>query len=237
MKAKRILASILLTLIIVTPVTIIISAKVQNYIDEQLVDYRSQIAILGDEKFALEEENKILQENLDTYVAIVEENRENYNNNLMNLRESLDELQIQNNELLECLETDGLHIRMYNLTEEDLDLLCRCAQAEAGYENYQSQIYVVNTILNRVESQYFPNTIKEVIYDHDGDYYQFTVAKNGMINTEAREDTVNNIKDAFLFNKFDLPLKMLYFHATGTESNCTPYIECEGTTFGYGKYY
>ena len=36
-----------------------------------------------------------------------------------------------------------------------------------------------------------------------------------------------------LFNKFDLPLHVLYFHATGVKSSYNTYIECEGTTFFY----
>lgn len=135
----------------------------------------------------------------------------------------------------ETVEEDlgGIHTELYDLSEEEFDLLCRCAQSEAGYKNFQSQIYVVNVIMNRVNSEHFPNSVTEVINEHRGDLYQFSVVKNGMIETEAVEETINNVREALIQNKLDLPSEIIYFHATGTRPNCTPYIECEGTTFGY----
>ena len=47
--------------------------------------------------------------------------------------------------------------------------------AEAENEPYEGKIYVVDTILNRVDSKHFPNTVRCVIYQKD----QFTSMWNG----------------------------------------------------------
>jgi N-acetylmuramoyl-L-alanine amidase len=51
----------------------------------------------------------------------------------------------------------------YGITGEELDLLERIVQAEAGGEDLKGKILVANVILNRVHSSRFPNDIKSVI--------------------------------------------------------------------------
>ena len=229
MKQKRIVAVVMLILILVTPITVTAGVYVENYIDS----LNTNIKQLEEKNISLMESHVDMSHTIEQYEFVIDDNRKNYNDNIYNMNESLQRLKQQNNELMKCIEESGTHIMTSNFTEKDIDLLSRCAQAEAGYGNYQSQIYVVNVILNRVHSDQFPDTIEEVIYQHSGQYYQFTVAKNGAVRTQAREDTVENVKDALLYNKMTLPPNILFFHATGTESNCTPYIECQGSTFGY----
>lgn len=229
MKQKRIVAAVILILMLVTPITVTAGIYVENYIDALNIHIKQ----LEGKNISLMESYVDMSQTIEQYEFVIDDNRKNYNDNIYNMNESLQRLKQQNNELMRCVEESGAHIVTSNFTEKDIDLLSRCAQAEAGYGNYQSQIYVVNVILNRVHSDQFPDTIEEVIYQHSGQYYQFTVAKNGAIRTQAREDTVTNVKDALLYNKMNLPPNILFFHATGTESNCTPYIECQGSTFGY----
>ena len=65
--------------------------------------------------------------------------------------------------------------KMKHLSQEDVDLISRVVMAEAEDEPYEGKIYVVDTILNRVDSKHFPNTVREVIYQKD----QFTSMWNG----------------------------------------------------------
>ena len=51
----------------------------------------------------------------------------------------------------------------YGITGEELDLLEKIVQAEAGGEDLKGKILVANVILNRVNSSKFPNDIKSVI--------------------------------------------------------------------------
>lgn len=224
MRVVYVLASLIILLIVI---------HVVDYFSDYIGGLENHVKELEEQNSSLEKSNSEMWQTIQQYEFTIDDNRKNYNDNIYNLNESLQKLRQQNNELMECIEESGTHVITSDFTEEEIDLLSRCAQAEAGHGNYQAQIYVVNVILNRVNSDKFPNTIKEVIYQHGGELYQFTVVKNGAIENIASDDTVDNIKDALLFNKMTLPPNILFFHATGTESNCTPYIECEGSTFGY----
>lgn len=51
----------------------------------------------------------------------------------------------------------------YDTLVADIDLLERCVQAEAGNQGLTGKRLVAAVILNRVESEKFPNTISEVI--------------------------------------------------------------------------
>jgi spore germination cell wall hydrolase CwlJ-like protein len=88
----------------------------------------------------------------------------------------------------------------------DYILLSKIIQVEAGYETYQSQLAVGSVIMNRVNDDRFPNTIKEVIYQHG----QFPPAHNGLLDKSEPNDSVklaakailngeNNVKGALYF--------------------------------------
>jgi hypothetical protein len=63
----------------------------------------------------------------------------------------------------------------------ELEILAQLVEAEAGNQPFEGKCLVVDTILNRVESPDFPNTISEVIFQ-DG---QFSVVKNGAFDKAA----------------------------------------------------
>ena len=65
-----------------------------------------------------------------------------------------------------------------DFTQEEIDLLAKVVYAEAGNQPFEGQVAVAATIINRVQSSRFPNTLKEVIYAKN----QFSVVKNGVIN-------------------------------------------------------
>lgn len=64
-------------------------------------------------------------------------------------------------------------------TEEDYQVLLRIVQAEAGICDDKGKILVANVVLNRVRSDEFPDTIKDVVYQRS----QFSPVSNGSINT------------------------------------------------------
>lgn len=64
--------------------------------------------------------------------------------------------------------------------EEDLYWLSRVISAESRGEPLQGQIAVGNVVLNRVNSNEFPNTIKEVVFDRKHGV-QFEPVSNGTI--------------------------------------------------------
>lgn len=65
-------------------------------------------------------------------------------------------------ELLEKKETKD---KAYDFTEEESELLCKIAMAEAGNQDTEGKALVMLVVLNRVkEGGWFPDTIKGVIY-------------------------------------------------------------------------
>lgn len=77
-------------------------------------------------------------------------------------------------------------------TDEDLDLLARIINAEAGCDWIPDwvQRMVGSVVINRVNSQYFPNTIREVIYQPG----QYGPVYNGMINYTPSRRVIENAR-------------------------------------------
>ncbi|RBN36035.1 peptidoglycan-binding protein, partial [Priestia megaterium] len=51
-----------------------------------------------------------------------------------------------------------------SISESDKELLARLVQAEAKGEPYAGKVAVATVVLNRVDSDSFPNSIHDVIY-------------------------------------------------------------------------
>lgn len=80
----------------------------------------------------------------------------------------------------------------YNLSEEELDALLRIVEAEAGGEDEEGKLLVANVVLNRVESDKFPDTVTEVVFQQENGVTQFSPVRNGRywkvkISDETRE--------------------------------------------------
>lgn len=94
-----------------------------------------------------------------------------------------------------------------NISGDDFDLLSRLVEAEAGIEPFEGKIAVANVILNRVESDQFPNTIEGVIYEAG----QFQPVRNGHINKVPSEESKEAVRKALSVNR-SLGGNSLYFY-------------------------
>ncbi|MDF2944684.1 MAG: hypothetical protein K0S01_3542 [Herbinix sp.] len=74
-------------------------------------------------------------------------------------------------------------------SSSEVDLLARLIEAEAGGETQQAKIAVGAVVVNRVQSGDWASSIKGVINQKFGAYYQFTPVKNGMINKKASSNS------------------------------------------------
>ena len=74
-------------------------------------------------------------------------------------------------------------INKTTINQEELQWLAKMIHCEAKGESLEGQIAVGAVILNRVESNLFPNTVKEVIFEKSDGRYQFTPAANGSIDS------------------------------------------------------
>ena len=76
---------------------------------------------------------------------------------------------------LEMIEEENSPV--FKFSQKDFELLCEITYAEAGNQTLEQQIATAATILNRVQSDQFPNSIQEVIHQRG----QFASTKNGHI--------------------------------------------------------
>lgn len=84
------------------------------------------------------------------------------------------------------------------ISDEDYEILLRITEAEAGGEDVQGKRMVVHTILNRVTSSRFPNTVKEVVFQKNSSgTYQYTPITNGRyFSVTPSESTIEAVNQA-----------------------------------------
>lgn len=82
--------------------------------------------------------------------------------------------------------------RATNFSGEDLYWLSRAVYGEARGESYQGQVAVAAVILNRLESNKFPNTVKGIIFER----LAFTAVADGQIYLQPDTTAVRAAREA-----------------------------------------
>lgn len=101
---------------------------------------------------------------------------------------------------------------MYELSEQDLEALLRIVEAEAGGEDEEGKLLVANVVLNRVESEQFPDTVTEVVFQRERGVTQFSPVSNGRYwSVKISEETINAVERAL--EGEDISQGALYFAA------------------------
>lgn len=81
------------------------------------------------------------------------------------------------------------------LTAQEINLIAQVTMAEAEGEPELGQRLVIDTILNRVDSPYFPDTVTDVVYQKN----QFTCMWNGRFNScYVKEELVDLVEEELL---------------------------------------
>lgn len=75
-------------------------------------------------------------------------------------------------------------------TEEELNMLSHLIYGESGCCSDEMQLGVGSVVLNRVKSKYYPNTIKEVIFQKG----QYACTWDGNYDREPDEQAISNAK-------------------------------------------
>lgn len=100
-------------------------------------------------------------------------------------------------------------------SEEETYLLAKIAMAEAEGCNTQTKALIIMCVLNRVKSNEFPNTIKEVIFEKN----QFSPIDNGRWDkVEPNKDCYEAVK-AVAEAKYDYSDGATYFESCENENN------------------
>lgn len=101
---------------------------------------------------------------------------------------------------------EAVNEEVTEVNNRELEILQKCVEAEACDQDYRGKCLVARVILNRVESDGFPDTIKGVVYQKG----QFEVVANGSIkNAKVSEDTIKACEE--VLNGWDDSKGALYF--------------------------
>ena len=113
--------------------------------------------------------------------------------------------------------------KVLELTENEVYLLAKINECEAGNQNIETRMLVVLTVLNRVKSDKFPDTIEEVIKENHNGVYQFSPLAQGgsWYYKEPSEEAYKAVDLVIeeLFNGVDTSDGALYFESCEDEDN------------------
>lgn len=142
-----------------------------------------------------------------------------------------EESPVQQMQQAEIEESEAPQEPLYAWTEENEYMLLKIAMAEMESESIESKALVIRVVLNRVESDSFPDTIKEVLYQKS----QFTPIWNGRYD---RVEPDEDCKEALEMVRYgwDESQGATFFELTSDEStwhsrNLQKLFELEHTTF------
>ena len=101
---------------------------------------------------------------------------------------------------------------VYNFSQEELEVLCRIVEAEAGGEDEEGKLLVANVVINRVKDDAFPNSIAEVVFQRGDGVTQFSpIADGSYYRVKISEETVKAVGRALMGE--DISKGALYFAA------------------------
>lgn len=111
---------------------------------------------------------------------------------------------------------------LFPMTDAESELLAQVVMAEAGNQSDTGKELVADVVLNRVESEDFPDTVTDVIYQK----YAFSsvwfggLEKWGPYTTDSCREAVRRAREKRLYTS------ILYFTAGGYGKYGTPAFQC-----------
>lgn len=126
------------------------------------------------------------------------------------------EVEVKEVEVVEQASTEETSYRI-TLNKEEKDLLCRTVYCEAGNQSIETQEMVALTILNRLESDKFPDTLHDVIYQKN--QYEVTTW-SGFENYGWTEQVEQAVENALIENRHSLDMYYFrngYYHSFGVQ--------------------
>lgn len=101
---------------------------------------------------------------------------------------------------------------IYSLSDKDYEVLLKIVQAEAGNEDERGKMLVAGVVMNRVENSRFPDTVEEVVFQHEDGVYQFSPVANGTYYSVRVTEETREAVDRVLAGE-DVTQGALYFAA------------------------
>ena len=117
--------------------------------------------------------------------------------------------------------------KVQTISLEEFENISRVVMNEAGGESYSCQVAVAETIINRINADCFPDTVKEVL----NQTHQFSHAENGEVTDSVRE-AVSQALEYHIFNEDMLYFRSDYYHDYDETAD---YIEIDNMYFSTKK--
>ena len=114
----------------------------------------------------------------------------------------------------------------------ELELLANLVEAESGNQDLKGKRLVADVVLNRVESDRFPNTITEVIYQD----YQFSTVLDGALERASwhiSDESFEAVRLEALESEERLDEDILFFTYGDYNPHCVPGYQYGAHYFGY----
>lgn len=109
----------------------------------------------------------------------------------------------------------GAMTRTIALTDSDRLILNQIVEAEAGNQGFWGKVYVANVILNRMLSDKFPDTVKEIVYSSG----QFSPVQDGRFYlVNISNETINAVE--YAVTHADNSFGALYFMNPVASDDC-----------------
>ena len=110
----------------------------------------------------------------------------------------------------------------------EMELIAQLVMAEAGNQDLMGKRYVVDVVLNRVDSDDFPNTVEEVIFQEN----QFSVINNGTFDEAGWTVTEECYEAVKLEYEERLNYDVLYF-SRGPSKYASNHFKHQDHWFGW----
>lgn len=147
-----------------------------------------------EKSFSLDEEHESIKAEIETQTSVILKTAEEY------------ETPIKTEEVSDKIPVytiDGIS----EISLDEFYEICRVVMNESGGEPYQTQVAVAETIINRVNSDKFPNTVIEVLYQP----YQYSHYQNGEITDSVRE-AVTQALEQHIYDTDMMYFREDYYH-------------------------
>lgn len=135
-----------------------------------------------------------------------------------------------------CVSTSATSVRESGINEQiaeeikegEIELLAQLVEAEAGNQDMKGKRLVADVVLNRIESDRFPNTIEEVIFQES----QFSCIEDGNFEKSGWKISEDSFEAARLEYENRLDSYILFFTAGGYNEYCVPMYKHGAHYFG-----
>ena len=129
--------------------------------------------------------------------------------------DNLKAVDVSENDIANLLNTYALK---HSISDNEIAMIERLVEAEATAGGIKEKSYVASVILNRLESDKFPNSIEEIIFQKVGGHRQFSPIDDGRFYTvTVTEETKEAVKQVLLYG--DTAQGALYFRNPKTSQS------------------